>query len=34
MDITLTMQQQKRIQIIERVLRNDLTEAAVVLGVE
>ena len=35
MDITLTMQQQKRIEIIERALRNDLTvvEAAMVLGV-
>ena len=35
MDITLTMQQQKRIEIIERALRNDLTviEAATVLGV-
>ena len=35
MDITLTMKQQKRIEIIERVLRNDLTviEAAMVLGV-
>lgn len=35
MDITLTMQQQKRIEIIERALRNDLTviEAATVLSV-
>ena len=35
MDITLTMRQQKRIEIIERALRNDLTvvEAAMVLGV-
>jgi transposase len=35
MDITLTMQQQKRIEIIERALRTDLTvvEAAMVLGV-
>jgi transcriptional regulator GlxA family with amidase domain len=35
MDITLTMQQQKRIEIMERALRNDLTviEAAMVLGV-
>jgi transposase-like protein len=35
MDITLTMKQQKRIEIIERALRNDLTvvEAAMVLGV-
>ena len=35
MDITLTMQQQKRIEIIERALRNDLTvvEAEMVLGV-
>jgi hypothetical protein len=35
MDITLTMQQQKRIEIIERTLRNDPTvvEAAMVLGV-
>ena len=35
MDITLTMRQQKRIEIIERVLRKDLTvvEAAMVLGV-
>lgn len=34
MDITLTMKQQKRIETIERVLRNDLTviEAAMVLG--
>ena len=35
MDITLTMKEQKRIEIIERALRNDLTvvEAAMVLGV-
>ena len=35
MDITLTMKQQKRIEIIERALRNDLTvvEAAMVFGV-
>ena len=35
MDFTLTMQQQKRVEIIERALRNDLTvvEAAMVLGV-
>ena len=35
MDITLTVQQQKRSEIIEKVLRNDLTvvEAAMVLGV-
>ena len=35
MDITLTMKQQKRIEIIERALRNELTavEAAMVLGV-
>ena len=35
MDITLTMKQQKRIEIIERALRNDLKviEAAIVLGV-
>ena len=35
MDITLTMKQQKRIEIIERALRNDLTvvEAAMVSGV-
>ena len=35
MDITLTMQRQKRIEIIERVLRHDLTviEAAMVLGI-
>jgi hypothetical protein len=35
MDITLTMKQQKRIEIIERALRNNLTvvEAAMVLGV-
>ena len=35
MDITLTMRQQKRIEIIEKVLRNDLTvvQAAMVLGV-
>ena len=35
MDITLTMKQQKRIGIIEKVLRNNLTliEAAMVLGV-
>jgi hypothetical protein len=34
MDITLTMQQQKRIEIVERALRNNLTvvEAAMVLG--
>lgn len=34
MDITLTMKQQKRIEIIERALRNDLTviEAAMLLG--
>ena len=35
MDITLTMRQPKRIEIIERALRNDLTvvEAAMVFGV-
>jgi transposase len=35
MDITLTVKEQKRIEIIERALRNDLTviEAAMVLGV-
>jgi transposase len=35
MNITLTMKQQKRIEIMERALRNDLTviEAALVLGV-
>jgi hypothetical protein len=35
MNIALTKQQQKRIEIIERALRNDLTvvEAAMVLGV-
>jgi hypothetical protein len=34
MDITLTMKQQKRIEIIERALRNNLTvvEAAMLLG--
>ena len=33
MDITPAMQQQKRIEIIERALRNDLTvEAAMVLA--
>ena len=35
MDITLTMKQQKRIEIIEKVLRKNLTviEAAMVMGV-
>jgi hypothetical protein len=31
MDITLTMQQQKRIEIIEKALRNDLTVTAAAL---